>query len=222
MNYLSIFDVIGPNMIGPSSSHTAGAVAIGSLAGKLFPEKIREVSFELFGSFASTYKGHGTDKALLGGVLGFEPDDIRIRDSFELARKEGLIFSFIPNFEAKPEHPNTVRISFVGESGLRQTVVGVSVGGGRIKITEIGGIKVSFTGEYSTLIINQTDKCGVAAHITSCLRDAGVNIAFLRIFRKSKGEEAYTVVESDNDIPQDVVKKIEAHPLINSVILVEI
>lgn len=222
MNYLSIFDVIGPNMIGPSSSHTAGAASIGALARKLFPEKIKEVNFTLYGSFASTYKGHGTDKALLGGVLGFEPDDIRIRDSFQIARSEGLLFNFETNTTVKPEHPNTVRISFIGENDARQTFVGVSLGGGRIKITEIGGIKVDFTGEYSTLIIDQTDKCGVAAHITSCLRDAGVNIAFLRIFRESKGETAYTVVESDDVIPADIVKQIEDHPLIKSVILVEI
>lgn len=221
MKFISIFDVIGPNMIGPSSSHTAGAAAIGKLSRSLFKGNLKKVTLTLYGSFSATYKGHGTDKALLGGVLGFEPDDIRIRDSFAIAKEQGIAYEFKVDRITNPTHPNTVQIEFEGKDGKKLTTKGVSVGGGRIKIVEINGIEVDFTGEYSTLIISQTDKCGVAAHITSCLRDANVNIAFLRIFREKKGQNAFTIVESDDQIPDQIVKEIEKHDQIHGVMLVQ-
>ena len=193
MTGISLFDVIGPNMVGPSSSHTAGAVSMALLARKIFykEEKTKEqlmkrVDFTLYGSFAKTYKGHGTDRALLGGILGFATDDLRIRDAFSYAGKEGLEYTFTLS-EEKDVHPNTA--------------------------------DMDITGEYSTLIVSQTDKQGVAAHITKCLSDCGVNIAFMRIFREEKGARAYTVVESDEKIPKTVTEGIKENPHIMDVTL---
>ena len=222
MKFISIFDVIGPSMIGPSSSHTAGAAAIGKLSSNLFKYDISKIIITLYGSFANTFKGHGTDKAILGGVLGFNTDDVRIRNSFDIAKERNIEYSFIIDNETIPEHPNTAKLEFYGTKDETLTTTGVSLGGGRIKIIEINGIDVDFTGEYSTLIINQTDKCGVAAHITNCIKDAGVNIAFLRIFREKKGEKAYTIVESDEHIPADIITNISTHPMIHNVMLVQI
>ena len=123
MAFISVFDVIGPNMVGPSSSHTAGAASIALLAGKMIGEKITKVTFTLYGSFAKTYKGHGTDKALVGGILGFETDDMRIRDSFSIAKENGLEFEFVCNHSDDEDiHPNTVDMEIVGQSGRQLTV----------------------------------------------------------------------------------------------------
>lgn len=222
MKFISIFDVIGPNMIGPSSSHTAGAAAIGKLTRSLFKDKLSSVTITLYGSFANTYKGHGTDKALLGGVLGLNPDDVKIRDSFQIARQQNVDFEFIIDKKSIPPHPNTTTLKLTGSSGECLTTTGVSLGGGRVKIVEINNIEVDFTGEYSTLIINQTDTCGVAAHITNCIKNVGINIAFLRIFRENKGEKAYTIIESDEQIPHNIIHDIKTHPMIHNVMLVQI
>ena len=176
MNFISAFEVIGPNMVGPSSSHTAGAVSIGKMARKLFKERVTEVTFTLYGSFARTYKGHGTDRALLGGVLGFATDDLRIRDAFSWAEKMGVKYQYIADKEFVPDHPNTVDIRMTGEKGTKMQVQGQSIGGGKIKITQINGINVEFTGEYSTLVVKQIDKPGVVTHITQCLSNQNVNI----------------------------------------------
>ena len=157
---------------------------------------MKRVDFTLYGSFAKTYKGHGTDRALLGGILGFATDDLRIRDAFSYAGKEGLEYTFTLS-EEKDVHPNTADMDITGKDGRHLFVRGISLGGGKVKIARLNQIEVDFTGEYSTLIVSQTDKQGVAAHITKCLSDCGVNIAFMRIFREEKGARAYTVVESD-------------------------
>ncbi len=223
MEFISAFDVIGPNMIGPSSSHTAGAAAMALLARKLFGDKTpAKVSFTLYGSFAKTYKGHGTDKALLGGMLGFRPDDTRIRDSFRIAEEEGLDFCFIEDDETETPHSNTADILMIDEDGYTLSVRGVSVGGGKIKLTRFNNIDVDFTGEYSALIVRQNDRPGVAAHITSCLAEANVNIAFMNLFREDKGTTAYTVVESDEKIPADVLDKIRDQENIMEVKLVQV
>lgn len=225
MTGISLFDVIGPNMVGPSSSHTAGAVSMALLARKIFYKEkeakeqlIRKVDFTLYGSFARTYQGHGTDRALLGGMLGFETDDLRIRDAFFHAGKEGVEYSFTLS-EDKDMHPNTADMEITGKDGRRLFVRGISLGGGKVKITRLNRIAVDFTGEYSTLIVSQTDRQGVAAHITGCLSDCGVNIAFMRIFREAKGAEAYTVVESDEKIPEEVMDGIRKNPYITDVTL---
>lgn len=223
MEFISLFDVIGPNMIGPSSSHTAGAAAMSLLARKLFaPQKPKKVTFTLYGSFANTYKGHGTDKALLGGILGFEPDDERIRDSFKIADEQGIAYTFIEDHETEVPHSNTADIFMDNGNGYTFSVRGVSVGGGKIKLTKFNGIDVEFTGEYSAIIVRQIDKPGVAAHITKCLADANVNIAFMDLFRESKGQTAYTIVHVDEHVSQLTVDNISEFRYIDEVKLVQV
>ena len=208
MSFISVFDVIGPNMIGPSSSHTAGANVIGYLARKLAPGRITRVTFRLYGSFAQTYHGHGTDRALLGGLLGFRSDDERIVRSFELAEQEGLQFEFIPDGSETEVHPNTADIIMECDNGKTMTVRGESLGGGKARICRINGVEVDFSGQYHALLVIQNDRPGVLAHITRCLSDQNVNIAFLRLFREEKGNTAYTFAESDDPIPESAVPDI--------------
>lgn len=221
MNFLSIFDVIGPNMIGPSSSHTAGACAIALLSKKMFQHPIQKVTFTLYGSFARTYKGHGTDKALLGGILGFQTDDERLRDAFAHADEQGVEYHFVIDEKTVVNHPNTADILMESADGHRLFVRGESIGGGKMKIVQIDGIDVDFTGEYTTLIIQQTDKPGVVAHITNCLAKHEVNIAFLRLFREEKGAKAYTIVESDEPIPAASLDAIKENEHIRELMLIQ-
>lgn len=222
MAFISVFDVIGPNMVGPSSSHTAGAASIALLAGKMIGERITKVTFTLYGSFAKTYKGHGTDKALVGGILGFETDDMRIRESFNIAKESGLEFEFVcNNSDDEDIHPNTVDMEIVGESGRQLTVRGESLGGGKVMLTRINGVKVQFTGEYHALIVIQRDNPGVVAGITSVLSSWDVNIAYLRVFREEKGGLAYTIVESDEEISEKAVEVIKKNPAIQDIMLVK-
>ena len=222
MNFLSIFDVIGPNMIGPSSSHTAGAVSIALMARKLFSEEITKVTFTLYGSFAKTYQGHGTDRALLGGILGFPTYDERIRDAFVHAKEMGVEYDFVIDEEANTNHPNTADIDIVGITGRTMSLRGESIGGGKMKIVRLNGIEVEFTGEYSTLIVKQLDKPGVVAHITQALSEQNVNIAFMRLFREDKGIIAYTVVESDEPIPSEILDQIRANENVLNLVLIQI
>ena len=188
MSFISVFDVLGPNMIGPSSSHTAGAALIAHLAHKLIPSPLKRVDFILYGSFARTYQGHGTDRALLGGILGFTLDDLNIRDSFNIARQRGLEYSFTPNQTETDVHPNTVDIRMENTLGQVMTVRGESLGGGKVRIVAIDGVPVDFTGEYAAVIAIHQDKPGVVAHITKVLSDRNVNIAFMRLSREAKGD----------------------------------
>ncbi len=221
MSFISVFEVLGPIMIGPSSSHTAGACAIAHLAQKMKSGSLKEVEFTLYGSFAKTYRGHGTDRALLGGIMGFSTDDARIRDSFEIAEERGISYRFIPNERETDVHPNTVDIRMVNDSGTQTTVRGESIGGGKVRIVRINQVQVEFTGEYNAVIIIQKDRPGVAAHITKLLSERGVNIAFMRLFRESKGEKAYTIVESDERLPEDITGKLLENPNIQEVMLVQ-
>ena len=221
MSFISVFDVMGPNMIGPSSSHTAGAARIGFLAQKMINGPLKKVEFTLYGSFSRTYKGHGTDRALLGGIMGFSTDDMRIRNSFEIAEKKGLEFTFTPNELETDIHPNTVDIHMVNESGQEMTVRGESLGGGKVRIVRINSVQVDFPGEYSAVIVTHQDKPGVVAYITKCLSDRNVNIAFMRLFRESKGEIAYTIVESDGRLPEDIGVTIRQHENIHEVMIVQ-
>lgn len=221
MNFLSIFDVIGPNMIGPSSSHTAGAVSIALMARKMFPEAIQKVTFTLYGSFAKTYRGHGTDRALLGGILGFATDDERIRDAFDHAKEMQVLYEYIIDEKTLTNHPNTVDIDILGVTGHKLSIRGESIGGGKMKIVRINQIDVEFTGEYSTLIVQQKDTPGVVAHITQALSEQEVNIAFMRLFREDKGANAFTVVESDEPIPPQVLDNIKTNPNVSELMLIE-
>lgn len=221
MSFISAFDVIGPNMIGPSSSHTAGADVIGYLARKLAPGEIRKVTFRLYGSFAKTYHGHGTDKALLGGLLGFRPDDERIAKSFEIAREQGIEYTFIPDFEDTEVHPNTADIFLECDNGKTISIRGESLGGGKARICRINDVEVDFTGQYHAMFVIQNDRPGVLAHITHCLSESLVNIAFMRLFRTEKGNIAYTFAESDDPIPEDVVAAVKLNRNVLSVMLIQ-
>lgn len=220
MAFISVFDVLGPNMIGPSSSHTAGAASLAFLAQKMITGPLKKAEFILYGSFARTYRGHGTDRALLGGIMGFSTDDRRIPDSFSIAKERGLEFSFTPNDQEEVSHPNTVDIRMTNESGQVMMVRGESLGGGKVRISRINQVDVDFTGEYSTAIVIHKDTPGIVAHITRCLSDADINIAFMKLFREDKGQTAYSIVESDDDLPDSIREQILQHPFVWDVMLV--
>ena len=222
MSFISVFDVLGPNMIGPSSSHTAGAAVIAFLAQKMLNGPLTNVDFTLYGSFAKTYHGHGTDRALLGGIMGFSTDDMRIRDSFSIAQERHLSFSFTANEQETEVHPNTVDITMTNAAGQQMTIRGESLGGGKVRIVRINQVRVDFTGEYSAIIVIHQDKPGVAAHITKALSDRGVNIAFMRLFRENKGDTAYTIVESDDRLPEDISVKLHENINVHDVMIVQV
>jgi L-serine dehydratase len=220
MKEISAFDVIGPVMIGPSSSHTAGALRIALLARKMFKPEIVRARFVLYGSFAETCSGHGIDKALTAGILGFEADDQRIPESFSYAREAGVGLEFSLDRETKDLHPNTADIYLTGRHGEKVLVRGVSLGGGRAEIRGIDGVEIKLSGDYYTIFIEHRDAPGIAAFITAKLSENHINIAFMRLYREGKGESAYTIIEADEEIPEAVVSDIEEHEHITSAILI--
>lgn len=222
MSSISVFDVLGPNMVGPSSSHTAGAAVIAYIAQKMINGPLVKVEFTLYGSFAKTYRGHGTDRALVGGIMGFATDDTRIRKSFQIAREQGLDFTFQTNEEETEVHPNTVDIAMENTIGQKMMIRGESLGGGKVRIVRINQVHVDFTGEYSAVIVIHQDKPGVVAHIAKCLSDRNVNIAFMRLFREKKGHTAYSIVESDGQLPEDVSTKLRENANVCDVMIVQL
>lgn len=200
---MRLFDVLGPVMIGPSSSHTAGAVRIGWTAGRLLSDKPAEAKIGLHGSFALTGKGHGTDRALIAGILGMKPDDERIPDSFSIAEKEGLKFEFSTIY-LRNAHPNTVQLKLVGVHGRTLDIVAESIGGGRIMIRSIDGITANFSGEYNTLIVHNMDTPGHVAAVSSALMQRHVNIANMQLYRSAEGKYAVMILECDQRIPDDI------------------
>ncbi len=208
MEDFSVFDIIGPRMTGPSSSHTAGAVRLAHIARHIAGLDVAQAEFTLYGSFAETGRGHGTDKALVAGVLGMEPDDARIKDAFAVAREQGVAVS-VEFSDEPPKHPNTARIVITGSGGQITEVVGESVGGGNIRISEINGLEVEFSGDYPTLIIQHNDQPGVIAEVSHVLAQLGVNIAFMRVFRHGKGEDAYMTIETDQPVTPEMLEMIK-------------
>lgn len=209
---ISILDVIGPVMIGPSSSHTAGAARLSRTAAAIVGKPFYKVLFELHGSFANTYKGHGTDIALLAGVMGIHEDDERLSEAFELAEERHLCYSF-DEIELEGVHENSVRMTFYCEDGDVQKVTGSSVGGGQINICRINDFETEFDANSAALIISHQDVKGVISQITGILSDADINIAVMKLSRRSKGDMAFCVIETDSVITEAVVsriKKIEA------------
>ena len=200
-----VFDIIGPVMIGPSSSHTAGAARLGLMAGKILGEKPVKAEILLHGSFAQTYRGHGTDKALIGGIMGFNPEDMRLREALTLAQEAGLVYSFDP-VDIPEAHPNTAVIKLTGEKGRVIRIEGASVGGGNIRITKIGDFDVDLTGQYPALIIVHKDRPGVVNGVTSILARYKINIAYMRVSRKMRGQEALMIVETDDELSTEVVE----------------
>lgn len=196
---MNIFDILGPVMVGPSSSHTAGAARIGKMARTLLGEPPAAAKIHLHGSFAETGPGHGTDRALLGGLLGMKPDDLRIPQAFEEARKAGLAYEF-DEVELRDAHPNTALIELLGRSGKQMTMQAASVGGGAIEVTQLDGVDVSFTGDRNTLIIRSHDEGGVIAAVATILNQIGVNVANMSLCRPRRGGTALMVIEIDEPI----------------------
>jgi L-serine dehydratase len=206
---MSIFDIMGPAMIGPSSSHTAGAARIGRMARLLFADKIDRAVVKLHGSFADTAVGHGTDRAIIGGLLGFLPDDQRLRNSFALAEEEGMEFS-LEEVKLREVHPNTTQIELYNkEKDKSLEIVASSIGGGRIKVTEINGSPVELTGRMPTLWILHHDRPGEVGIITSILGSYKINIAFMQVYRNRKGDIGSCIIEMDHKPNQYVIKHLE-------------
>ncbi|MDR3139465.1 MAG: L-serine ammonia-lyase, iron-sulfur-dependent subunit beta [Treponema sp.] len=214
---MNVFDIIGPVMIGPSSSHTAGALRIGRVSWKILGEDVHKADIGLAGSFAQTCRGHGTDRAIIGGLLGMLPEDERIRDSFSIARERGLIFN-IAEIKIPKAHPNTAKIHLAGESGKECLVQGASVGGGNILITGVNEMETAFTGNSDTLIIAHQDMPGMIAQVTSRMAEMGINIGNFKLNRPHRGFEAVMTLEIDGSMEREMVNKLRSLPHINSVV----
>lgn len=205
---MNIFDIVGPVMVGPSSSHTAGAVRIGQVSRKLLGEPIQKVEILLYGSFLATGSGHGTKKAIIAGLLGMNTDDIRIPDSFKYAKEQDIEFSF-GEADLKEAHPNSVELILTGKSGRRLEIVGESIGGSRINIAKIDGIQTNFSGDYPTLVVHNLDQPGHVTEVTSMLAHKSVNIATMQLYRSSRGGNAVMVIECDQEVPKESIKWLE-------------
>ncbi|WP_134700323.1 L-serine ammonia-lyase, iron-sulfur-dependent subunit beta [Ammoniphilus sp. YIM 78166] len=208
MKYRSVFDIIGPIMIGPSSSHTAGAARIGLIARNLFSGNPKTAHIVFLGSFAKTFKGHGTDIAIVGGILGFNTFDKRIVDSFDWAKKIGVQVQ-ISVSEVIPNHPNTAQITLSSDQET-MTIEGISIGGGKMEITSINGYSLRITGEGPTILIWHEDRYGLVAAVSHVLAKHQVNIGYMEMARKEKGSESLMVIEIDQPIADDVRREIEA------------
>lgn len=197
-----IFDIVGPVMIGPSSSHTAGAVRIGLVSRKLLGEEPKKAIIYLHGSFLATGKGHGTHQAIIAGLLGMTPDDDRVPKSMEYAKNHGLEFEF-RDTSIRDAHPNTALLFLSGTTGRSLEIQASSVGGGRIVVNKIDGIEVNFTGENHTLVVHNTDKPGQVSKVTTMLANSQVNIATMQLYRNSRGGNSVMVLELDQVLPKE-------------------
>ena len=198
-NGMDIFDILGPVMVGPSSSHTAGAARIGAMARTLLGEEVADAKLHLYGSFAETGKGHGTDRALVAGLLGMKPDDLRIPNAFEEAKKAGLTYT-IDEIKLRDAHPNTAVIDAESADGKTLTMQASSIGGGRIMVNKLDGIDVNFTGMYNTLVIRTEDASGTVAAVTSILSQLRINVANMSLYRHKRGGDALMVIETDQHL----------------------
>lgn len=206
---LDIFDILGPVMVGPSSSHTAGAVRIGSMARTLLGGRCAVAEIGLHGSFAETGTGHGTDRALVAGLLGMRPDDLEIPNSFDLAKREGLRFHF-HTVSLRDAHPNTAVLTLENEQGRTLELQASSIGGGRIRVDKLDGIDVGFTGAFNTLIVHSVDISGTVAEVARALTQGRVNIANMNLCRSKRGGSVLMVIETDQQIPTVVRQLIGA------------
>ncbi|MFB6466600.1 L-serine ammonia-lyase, iron-sulfur-dependent subunit beta [Cytobacillus sp. Hz8] len=210
MKYKSVFDIIGPVMIGPSSSHTAGAARIGRVARSLFGREPKTVRVSLYGSFAETYKGHGTDVAIIGGILDFDTFDERIIHSIEIAEQKGILIEFIEE-EAIPNHPNTARVVIRDDHGELE-LVGISIGGGKIEITELNGFELKLSGHHPAILVVHNDRFGAIANVSNVLAKYEINIGHMEVSRKEKGQLALMTIEVDQNIDDFILEEIEALP----------
>lgn len=213
---INIFDMMGPVMVGPSSSHTAGAARIGNMGRTLLGEEVTRADIGLHGSFAETGFGHGTDRALLAGLLGMKPDDLRIPNAYEEANRAGMAYSF-RTVELRDAHPNTALLELTGKSGKKLTLQASSIGGGAIVVNKIDGIDVNFTGDFNTLIVRNQDESGSVAAITSILSQVHINVANMSVNRHRRGGDALMVIETDQHIKPRQVEFLSELPGIPSV-----
>lgn len=202
---MNLYDIIGPVMVGPSSSHTAGAVKIGYVSRKLMAQPIVKAQILLYGSFLATGKGHGTQIAIVAGLLGMKTDDCRIPDSFQLAKETGMEISF-GEAELKDAHPNSAQLILTGADGRQLEIVGESIGGSRINIASIDGLSANFSGDYPTLIVHNLDQPGHVAEVTSMLSHKSVNIATMQLYRAGRGGHAVMVIECDQEVPKESIQ----------------
>ena len=205
---MNLFDILGPVMVGPSSSHTAGAVKIGYVSRKLMAQPIKKARILLYGSFLATGKGHGTQLAIVAGLLGMRPDDSRIPHSIEYAKEAGMEVE-IGEADLKEGHPNSVQLILTGMDKRKLTIVGESIGGSRINIASIDGLTANFSGDFPTLIVHNLDQPGHVAEVTSMLSHKSVNIATMQLYRESRGGEAVMVIECDQEIPEESISWLE-------------
>lgn len=217
---MNLFDIIGPVMIGPSSSHTAGAAQIGRVARQLLGEPPVKAVVSFHGSFEKTYRGHGTDRAVVGGLLDMAVDDERLRRSLHIAKEQGLEVTFRA-VHLRDAHPNTVVVEAVGESGRRVRVQAASIGGGSIRVQYLDGLEVGFSGEKITLVIRHTDAPGAIAMVTRLLSEAGINIATMRVFRHEVGGKACMAIELDARPEPALLAALRALPGLKDVTLLD-
>ncbi len=209
---MNVMDVIGPVMVGPSSSHTAGAVRIGKVSRRLLGENVAKAHIGLYGSFLATGRGHGTDKALIAGLLGMDVDDMGIPDAFDIARTIGLDFDFYEADLGDDAHPNSAKLELTGVTGKSLEIVASSIGGGRIVIQELDHLTANFSGDYPTLIVHNLDQPGHVSEVTSMLAHKSVNIATMQLYRDGRGGHAVMVLECDQEVPASALvwlKKLE-------------
>ncbi|WP_102027338.1 L-serine ammonia-lyase, iron-sulfur-dependent subunit beta [Salirhabdus sp. Marseille-P4669] len=218
MKYRSVFDIIGPIMVGPSSSHTAGALRIGRMARKLLGREPKWASVHLYGSFANTYKGHGTDVAIIGGLLDFDTFDTRLSDSITIAKERGIDIQFMEE-NAIVDHPNTARIVIGDENGQLE-LVGISIGGGKAEITELNGFDLNLSGEYPAILVLHNDRYGAIASVTHVLAQNRINIGRMEVSRRELGKEALMVIETDEVIDHSIMTQLEKEDNILQVVKV--
>jgi len=216
----NVFDLLGPIMVGPSSSHTAGAVRLGLMARKILNGNLRHAKMILHGSFAKTGKGHGTPLALTAGLLGMKPDDERIREAINLAKEQGIDVEFIEG-DLGEVHANTVKFELEDDSGHQVVIVGSSVGGGRIIVRQVNAFEVEIMGDYPTLIVLQRDLPGVVAHVAKVLAEAGINIAQMKVAREKKGAFALMVLETDEPLAQTILTQLLELSAIQDVMILD-
>jgi len=215
-----VFDMLGPIMVGPSSSHTAGAARLGLMARKILAAELTKANILLHGSFAETGQGHGTQLALIAGLLGMQPDDERIRLAPQIAKEAGITVEF-ENVHLGEVHPNSVKFLLIGKDGEKVEITGSSIGGGKIMITEVNEFSVEFTGEYPTLVLQYVDSPGMVAEITHILALTQINIAQMRVSREGKGQTALAVIETDEKVDEEILANIRKLSKIDRVMFIE-
>ncbi|WP_141431225.1 L-serine ammonia-lyase, iron-sulfur-dependent subunit beta [Bacillus sp. 03113] len=207
MKFKSVFDIIGPIMIGPSSSHTAGAARIGRVARSLFEREPKWIKISFYGSFANTYKGHGTDIAIVGGLLDYDTDDERIIQAIEIAKQKGIEVTFLIE-DAIMDHPNTARIQMGDERGELE-LVGISIGGGKIEIIELNGFQLKLSGNHPALLIAHNDRFGTIAKVSNVLAKYEINIGHMEVSRKEEGMQALMTIEVDQNVEDFLLRELE-------------